>query len=167
MRRPRPSPTRSSLPRGWTPGRARYLFADVAAGLAERLARAAPRFGPDPASSFAWTDAGVRDTLAALVADGDAEEAEAVVSGMVAAGVPASEIGAGLALGLARAFRGPWPLIVLERAVRLADRLGEDAARVVLPVAAHGCAVRRRPAVVSRSAPRSTPSPAATPTRPG
>ena len=53
---------------------------------------------------------------------------------------PASEIGAGLALGLARSYRGPWPLIVLERAVRLADLLGEDAARVVLPVAAHGCA---------------------------
>jgi hypothetical protein len=122
------------------PSRSRYLFADVAAALAERLARAAPRFGPEPASSFAWADEGVRDTLAALVADGDDEEAEAVVAGMVAAGVPASEIGAGLALGLARSYRGPWPLIVLERAVRLADLLGEDAARVVLPVAAHGCA---------------------------
>ena len=74
------------------------------------------------------------------MADGDDEEAEAVVAGMVAAGVPAGEIGAGLALGLARSYRGPWPLIVLERAVRLADLLGEDAARVVLPVAAHGCA---------------------------
>ncbi len=122
------------------PGQSRYLFADVAAALAERLARAAPRFGPEPASSFAWADDGVRDTLAELVADGDDEEAEAVVAGMVAAGVPASEIGAGLALGLARSYRGPWPLIVLERAVRLADLLGEDAARVVLPVAAHGCA---------------------------
>src|SRR5215207_2376601 len=71
------------------PERVRYLFADVAAGLAERLARAAPRFGPEPASSFAWSDDGVRETLAALVGDGDAEEAEAVVAGMVAADVPA------------------------------------------------------------------------------
>jgi nitrite reductase/ring-hydroxylating ferredoxin subunit len=121
--------------------RSRYLLADVAAGVAERLARAAPRFGPEPASSFAWADEGPRERLAALVAAGDAEEAEAVVAGMVAAGVPASEIGAGLALGLARAFRGPWPLVVLARAVRLAERLGPDVARVVLPVAAHGCAV--------------------------
>ena len=30
------------------PGQSRYLFADVAAALAERLARAAPRFGPEP-----------------------------------------------------------------------------------------------------------------------
>ena len=123
------------------PDRVRYLLADVAAGLAERLARAAPRFGPEAASSFAWTEEGPRETLAALVGDGDAEEAEAVVAGMVAAGVAASEIGAGLALGLARAFRGPWPLIVLERAVRLAERLGPDASRVALPVAAYGCAV--------------------------
>ena len=34
------------------------LFADVAAGIAERLARSAPRFGPEPATSFAWVDLG-------------------------------------------------------------------------------------------------------------
>ena len=82
----------------------------------------------------------MRGTLAALVDGGDADECEAVVAGMLAAGVPIVEIAAGLAEGTARTFRGPWPLVVLERAVRLATELGPDAARVVLPVAAYGCA---------------------------
>jgi nitrite reductase/ring-hydroxylating ferredoxin subunit len=116
------------------------VFADLAAALAARLARASPRFGPAPATAFAWSDAGVRGTLAALVDGGDADECEAVVAGMLGAGVPVGDIAAGLAEGTARTFRGPWPLVVLERAVRLAAQLGPDAARVVLPVAAYGCA---------------------------
>jgi hypothetical protein len=59
---------------------------------------------------------------------------------MLVADVPLAAIAAGLAEGTARTFRGPWPLIVLERAVRLATELGPDAARIVLPVAAYGCA---------------------------
>jgi nitrite reductase/ring-hydroxylating ferredoxin subunit len=116
------------------------VFADLAAALAARLARASPRFGPEPATPFAWSDTGVRETLAALVDGGDADECEAVVAGMLLADVPLAAIAAGLAEGTARTFRGPWPLIVLERAVRLATDLGPDAARVVLPVAAYGCA---------------------------
>ena len=116
------------------------VFADLAAGLAERLARSSPRFGPEPATPFAWSDAGVRATLAGLVDGGEADECEAVVAGMLAAGVPVGDIAAGLAEGTTRTFRGPWPLVVLERAVRLAIELGPDAARVVLPVAAYGCA---------------------------
>ena len=37
------------------------VFADLAAALAARLARASPRFGPEPATPFAWSDAGVRE----------------------------------------------------------------------------------------------------------
>jgi len=116
------------------------VFADIASALAARLARASPRFGPEPATPFAWSDAGPRATLAALVDGGDADECEAVVAGMLATGVPLREIAAGLAEGTARTFRGPWPLVVLERAIRLAEELGPDAARVVVPVAAYGCA---------------------------
>jgi nitrite reductase/ring-hydroxylating ferredoxin subunit len=116
------------------------VFADIASALAARLARASPRFGPEPATPFAWSDAGPRATLAALVDGGDADECEAVVAGMLATGVPLREIAAGLAEGTARTFRGPWPLMVLERAIRLAEELGPDAARVVVPVAAYGCA---------------------------
>ena len=64
------------------------VFADIAAALAARLARASPRFGPEPATPFAWTDAGPRATLAGLVDGGEADEFEAVVAGMLAAGVP-------------------------------------------------------------------------------
>ena len=86
------------------------VFADLAAALAARLARASPRFGPEPATPFAWSDAGVRGTLAALVDGGDADECEAVVAGMLAAEVPVAEIAAGLAEGTARtsAARGRW-----------------------------------------------------------
>jgi hypothetical protein len=71
---------------------------------------------------------------------GDADEVEAVVAGMVSADVPTEDIAAGLTLGVVRRFRGAWPLVVLERAARLADLLGPEAARAVLPVAAYGCA---------------------------
>ena len=119
---------------------ATLVLADVAVGLAERLARATPRFGPEPAASMAWIEHGARATLAGLVRAGDADEAEAVTAGMVAARVPLDEIARGLAEGTTTTFRGAWPLVALERAVRLARVLGSDAARAVLPVAAYGCA---------------------------
>ncbi len=116
------------------------LVADLAAAMAERLARAAPRFGPEPAAPLAWSVEGVEMTLSRLVAAGDADECEAVVAGMVAAGVPPAAIGAGLAAGAAATFRGPWPLVVLRRAVALVEAFGPEAAGVALPVAAYGCA---------------------------
>jgi len=140
------------------------VFADVASALAARLARASPRFGPDPATPFAWSDAGPRATLAALVDGGDADECEAVVAGMLATGIPVREIAAGLAEGTARTFRGPWPLVVLERAVRLADELGPDAARVVLPV--RRTAAPPVPRCPRRSWPRPTRWPARRAPRP-
>jgi nitrite reductase/ring-hydroxylating ferredoxin subunit len=115
------------------------LLADVAAGIAERLARAAPRFGPAPATSFAWAGVGVSAALSAAVADCDAETCEALAAGMLAASVPVSEIVAGLAAAAAADPRGPWPLVLLRRAGVLCERLG-PAAYVVIPVVAHAVA---------------------------
>lgn len=111
----------------------------VAAGIAERLARCFPRFGAAPATSFAWEDHGIDGTLEALVLDGDADGAEGVTAGMLDAEVAVDQVVAGLAAGTAARFRGLWPLVVLERAARLA-RLGAPVARAVIPVAAYGCA---------------------------
>ncbi len=111
----------------------------VAAGIAERLARTPPRFGAEPATPFAWADLGVAGTLAALLDEADAEAAEGAVAGMLEAGVPGDEIVAALAAAAAQRFRGLWPLVLLERASRLA-MLGPAVARAVLPAAAFGCA---------------------------
>jgi nitrite reductase/ring-hydroxylating ferredoxin subunit len=111
----------------------------TAAGIAEQLARMPPRFGPEPATPLAWAEQGVAATLGDLVDDEDAEEADRTVAGMLASGVPPAAVVAGLAAGVTRRFRGLWPLVVLERAARLAD-LDPAVARAVLPAAAHGCA---------------------------
>jgi nitrite reductase/ring-hydroxylating ferredoxin subunit len=111
----------------------------AAAGIAERLARMPPRFGPEPATPLAWAELGPERTLAELVDDEDPEEADRVVAGMLEAGVGPETVVAGLATGTARRFRGLWPLVVLERAARLAA-LDRALARAVLPPAAYGCA---------------------------
>jgi nitrite reductase/ring-hydroxylating ferredoxin subunit len=111
----------------------------AAAGIAERLARMPPRFGSDPATPLAWAELGPEQTLAELVDGEDPEEADRVVAGMLEAGVGAEMVVAGLAAGTARRFRGLWPLVVLERASRLAA-IDPSLARAVLPPAAFGCA---------------------------
>jgi nitrite reductase/ring-hydroxylating ferredoxin subunit len=111
----------------------------AAAGIAEQLARMPPRFGQEPATPFAWEELGVHGTLEALIAGEEPDAAEAAVAGMLAAGVAADDICAGLAAATAASFRGLWPLVVLERASRLA-MLGPHVARAVLPPAAYGCA---------------------------
>jgi nitrite reductase/ring-hydroxylating ferredoxin subunit len=113
---------------------------EAAAGIAERLARMPPRFGLEPATPLAWAELGPERTLAELVDEGDAEEADRVVAGMLEAAVGAETVVAGLATGTARRFRGLWPLVVLERAARLAAA-DPSLARSVLPAAAYGCAV--------------------------
>ncbi len=111
------------------------VLADVAAAVAERLARAAPRVPADPATPFAWHEEGVEATLASAVRHGDAEGCESLVAGMLAHGV-----GVVVVLhGLAPWARGSWGLAVARRAAAL----DEVTVRVALPVAAFGIAAER------------------------
>ena len=122
------------------PDHAVQVLADAASAVAELAGRALPRFAAQARSPLAFRDAaGTAQALASAVADRRADEAEGIVAGLLANGRPAREVAALLAAAASQGFRGVRPLLLVERAERLAG-LGDEVGRAALAAAARAVA---------------------------
>jgi nitrite reductase/ring-hydroxylating ferredoxin subunit len=122
------------------PSQRTLLLAQAASIVAALDGRGAPRFPAEPSSRFAEERAGgPAEALAAATAARDADAAEGVVSGQLERSVDPATVAALLADAASRRFRGARPLVLVERAARLAA-LDRDVARLVLPAVARDIA---------------------------
>jgi nitrite reductase/ring-hydroxylating ferredoxin subunit len=122
------------------PAQVELLLAQAASIVAALDGRGPARFPTPPSSRFSdERDGGAGEALAARVAEGDADGAEAVVAGQLERGLGVDAVSSLLVTATSRRFRGARPLALVERASRLAA-LDRDVARLVLPAVARDIA---------------------------
>ena len=122
------------------PAQTELLLAQAASIVAALDGRGPARFPVEPASRFSDESAGgAAEALAARVTARDADGAEAIVAGQLERGLDAAATARLLGAATSRRFRGARPLVLVERASRLAG-LDRDVARLVLPAVARDIA---------------------------